>query len=200
MPPEPRAVRGRPRAFNEAEVLDQAIALFSAGGFAAVSIADLVAVTGLSAGSLYKAYRDKEGIFAGALDRYIAERDRRLGDIAAGAPGGRARITALLRLYAGLSQGEAGQRGCLVVSGITGLDQLGATAAVLRATLARRHAMLAALVAEGQRDGSIATTEPPEGVADLLLALLQGMRVVGKGGRFPEDGEGFVRRALRLLD
>ncbi|WP_159995125.1 TetR/AcrR family transcriptional regulator [Roseomonas sp. 18066] len=199
-PPGTRPRLGRPRAFDAARALDQAIALFSTAGFSATSIAALTQATGLAAGSLYKAYGDKEGLFAAALQRYLALRDDRLAALMATAPDGRARIAALLRLYAGLSQGEAGARGCLVVSGITELDQPGVPAAVLRATLARRHAMLAALVAEGQRDGSIATAEPPDGVADLLLALLQGMRVVGKGGCFPAQAEDFVRRALRLLD
>ncbi len=69
----------------------------------------------------------------------------------------------------------------MVVAGIAELDQFGDTAALLRATLARRRVMLTALVTEGQDDGSIATTDEPGQVADLLLVLLQGMRVVGKG-------------------
>jgi hypothetical protein len=36
--------------------------------------------------------------------------------------------------------------------------------------------------------------------AEVLLALLQGMRVVGKGGTLTENGEAFVSRALKILD
>lgn len=197
---EPRRPRGRPRAFDEAQVLDGAIALFSACGFSAASIADLTQATGLTAGSLYKAYRDKEGMFAHALARYVGLRDAHIAETLATAENARTRIARLLVLYADLSQGDIGRRGCMVVAGIAELDQVGDAADALRATLARRRTMLAALVAEGQRDGSIATRDAPKAVADVLLALLQGMRVIGKGGQFPADADAFVRLALKLLD
>ena len=37
-------------------------------------------------------------------------------------------------------------------------------------------------------------------VADLLLVLRSGMRVLGKSGLFPADAEAFVDLALKLLD
>ena len=193
--------RGRPRTFDEDRVLDGAIAAFSAAGFTATAITDLVQATGLTAGSLYKAYRDKEGVFARALARYVALRDAHVATTVAGADSGRERIARLLALYADLSRGEDGRRGCMVVAGVAEIDNVGGTADVLRATLARRRTMLAALIEDGRRDGSIATGAAEPGVvADLLLALLQGMRVVGKGGLFGEDARAFVALALKVLD
>ena len=61
----------RPREFDESEVLDAAIAAFWRGGYAATSISDLQAATGLSRGSLYKAFGYKHGLFLAALDRYL---------------------------------------------------------------------------------------------------------------------------------
>ena len=58
--------------------------------------------------------------------------------------------------------------------------------------------LLAALVEEGRADGSITTSAPADTVADLLLSLVQGMRVVGKGGLFPEQAEPLVALALRI--
>lgn len=192
--------RGRPRAFDEAKVLGRAIALFSASGFSAVGISDLTAATGLTVGSLYKAYGDKEGVFAKALDRYIALREVEIAAAFKAAKNGRARIAALLGIYAGLSRGKDGKLGCMVVAGITDLEQLGPTAPILRAALSRRRAMLAELVAAGQRDGSITTASDPRTVAELILALLQGMRVVGKGGVLTDDPDAFIALALRILD
>lgn len=192
--------RGRPRTFDEGVVLDGAIAAFSAAGFTATAITDLTQATGLTAGSLYKAYRDKEGVFARALSRYVAARDVSVAEAIEGADSGRERIARLLALYADLSRGEVGRRGCMVVAGIAEIDNVGAAADLLRATLARRRAMLAALVEEGRRDGSVTTAAEPGVVADLLLSLLQGMRVVGKGGLFGEDSGAFVGLALKVLD
>ena len=53
-------------------MLDTAIASFASKGFTAASLSELTAATGLSTGSLYKAFGDKDGVFVRALARYIA--------------------------------------------------------------------------------------------------------------------------------
>ena len=192
--------RGRPRAFDEAEFLNGAISLFSAAGFSGVGISDLTAATGLTVGSVYKAYQDKEGVFAKALERYILLRETHLAALFEQVPNARAKIEALLRLYVDLSQGKDGKLGCLVVAGIADLDQVGRAVEILRTQLSNRRRMLVELVVEGQRDGSIAMDADPQATAELLLALLQGMRVVGKGGTLTEHGETFISQALKVLD
>ncbi|RYF17710.1 MAG: TetR/AcrR family transcriptional regulator [Oxalobacteraceae bacterium] len=192
--------RGRPRTFDEGEFLDGAIALFSNAGFSGVGISDLTAATGLTVGSVYKAYQDKEGVFARALERYILLREAHLAALFEHTPNARAKIEMLLRLYVELSHGRNGKLGCLVVAGIADLDQVGGAADLLRRQLSNRREMLIELVAEGQRDGSIAKHTEPRVAAELLLALLHGMRVVGKGGTLTEHGEAFVAQALKVLD
>lgn len=61
----------RARTFNEDAVLWAAMDVFRRQGFARVSIKDLERATGLTTGSLYNAYGDKDGVFRAALDRYI---------------------------------------------------------------------------------------------------------------------------------
>jgi TetR/AcrR family transcriptional repressor of nem operon len=53
----------RPRAFDESVVLSQARALFASQGYNGTSIDDLVRVTGLLRGSLYKAFGSKRNLF-----------------------------------------------------------------------------------------------------------------------------------------
>ncbi|WP_321858282.1 TetR/AcrR family transcriptional regulator [Burkholderia cenocepacia] len=192
--------RGRPRAFDEQLVLSRAIAFFSASGYSAAGISDLSRATGLTTGSLYKAYSDKEGIFAKALECYIARREAEVAAMLAGAESGRASIAALLGLYARLSQGKEGKLGCLLVTGITELPQFSRVGVVMRDQLARRRDLLTRLVSQGQDDGSITTTTAPATVADLLLALLQGMRVLGKAESFSGDADAFVALALKVLE
>ncbi|WP_027211401.1 TetR/AcrR family transcriptional regulator [Burkholderia sp. WSM2232] len=192
--------RGRPRAFDEDQVLNRAIDLFSASGYSAAGISDLSQATGLTAGSLYKAYHDKEGIFAKALDRYITRREAEIAAMLEGAENGRAGIAALLSLYARLSQGKEGKLGCLMVAGIAELPQFSHAGDVLRGQLSRRQSALINLVVRGQADGSITTTSAPATVADLLLALLYGMRVLGKAGSFNGNADAFVAVALNILE
>lgn len=62
---------GRARSFDEGEVLCAAMHAFRARGYARVSIKDLERATGLKSGSLYNAYRDKDGLYRAALAHYV---------------------------------------------------------------------------------------------------------------------------------
>ena len=63
----------RPRRFDEQAVLRAARERFWATGYAATSVGDIVAVTGLGKGSLYGAFGDKHRLFVRAFDDYCAE-------------------------------------------------------------------------------------------------------------------------------
>ena len=61
----------RPRKFDESDVIAAARDEFWTRGYAATSVDDLTAATGLGKGSLYGAFGDKHGLFMRALDDYI---------------------------------------------------------------------------------------------------------------------------------
>ncbi|MBV4365320.1 TetR/AcrR family transcriptional regulator [Erwinia sp. BNK-24-b] len=194
--------RGRPRRFNEEQVLDRAIELFSTAGYSAVGINDLARVTGLKVGSIYKAWQSKENFFAKALQRYIALRETQICHSPTKDNNARARIAGLLHLYVRLSQGKDGALGCMMVTGITEIPNFSFTGDILRQQIASRRQLLSDLVALGQHDGSITCTTPPAIVADILIALLYGMRVLGKAESFinASDADVYVAAALRILD
>lgn len=78
------AQQGRPRTFEENDVLDAAMQVFWRHGYEASSIAQLRAATGLSSASLYGAFGSKEGIFERAIEHYIAgpgQVSGRVGDL-----------------------------------------------------------------------------------------------------------------------
>jgi TetR/AcrR family transcriptional regulator, transcriptional repressor for nem operon len=60
----------RPREFDETEVLDKALGVFWAQGFAHTSISDIEAATGLGRASLYGAFGDKDALFVRVIERY----------------------------------------------------------------------------------------------------------------------------------
>lgn len=61
----------RPRAFDEQEVIDRAMTVFWHKGYEATSMCDLLDATGLTRGSLYKAFKSKRGLFLRALEVYL---------------------------------------------------------------------------------------------------------------------------------
>jgi AcrR family transcriptional regulator len=62
--------RGRPRAYEPELALGQALALFRRDGFAATSLDDLSAATGMNRPSLYGAFGDKRALYIKSYQRY----------------------------------------------------------------------------------------------------------------------------------
>ena len=191
---------GRPREFDLDRALDGAIGVFSERGYHAASIADLTAATGVTAGSLYKAFADKRAVFLAALDRYLSVRDQQVQARLATARTGRERIQALLELYAGWSHDAQGRRGCLVVGSAVELSTSDAeVAARVAGVLARYEKRLAGFVRTGLGDGSIPVHVHGPAAARVLLCVMQGMRVIGKTGRTRKDMEGMIAAAMKVV-
>ena len=62
--------RGRPRAFIPSQVLDRVRTVFMEKGFAAASLDELAAASGLNRPSLYAAFGDKEQLYIATLRFY----------------------------------------------------------------------------------------------------------------------------------
>ncbi|RUY27363.1 TetR/AcrR family transcriptional regulator [Mesorhizobium sp. M7A.F.Ca.US.001.04.1.1] len=190
---------GRPREFEIDQVLDDAIVLFSRQGYSASSVADLSEALKLTAGSIYKAFKDKRGLFHAALGRYVERSNARMLAALRDAPDGRARVRCMLSEYAKLSQGETGRTGCLVVASAI---EFGASDPELADHIERllhaREQQLRCFIDEGRTDGSIAKQVDSESVARALLCVAQGIRVLGKTGQ--NSIAGVVDQAMRLLD
>lgn len=115
---------GRPREFDTDAAIDSALLVFRERGYHATSIKELSDATGLTAGSLYKAFGSKNGLFLAAFDRYTRTRSAALRQRTEAARSGRDKIAAVLRFYAESSHGPEGIRGCLVVASATELAVL----------------------------------------------------------------------------
>jgi len=192
--------RGRPREFDVGQALDAVVRVFCERGYHATSIGDLTEATGLASGSLYKAFKDKRGLYVAALTHYKDSRDAELRRALASGRTGRERVRAALRHFAEASHGERGRLGCLVVNGATELatfdPELGAWVAQ---SLRRNEALLAGLVRDGIADGSVPAHVDPALAGRLLLCLVQGMRVVGKTGISRQDTLALADAALKTL-
>lgn len=108
--------RGRPRGYDPATALGKARDAFWRNGFAATSLDDLSAATGLNRPSLYGAFGDKKALYMATLQR---SRTEMLAGLERGlaAPGSLRDV--LLAIYAGASaiyrSGDEAQRGCFLI-------------------------------------------------------------------------------------
>src|SRR5437016_8158774 len=73
--------RGRPRAYQPEEALARALDLFRKSGFAATSLDDLSAATGMNRPSLYGAFGDKRELYIKSYARYRADSRAAMAEI-----------------------------------------------------------------------------------------------------------------------
>ena len=108
--------RGRPRAFEPETALIQAMDVFWKDGFAATSLDDVSAATGLNRPSLYGAFGDKRALYLKAYGQYRKRMDESFQPLFAARAPLRAKLrrilVAALDLYL---SGEDGPRGCFTV-------------------------------------------------------------------------------------
>lgn len=155
----------------------------------------------LTRGSVYKAFSDKAGMFAAAHERYLQQRHADQEQALSGAVSARAKLQALLERYAELSSGEEGRVGCLVVATATQLSVVDeSVAARIQASFGRLRQRLRQLIREGHADGSIPASVDESRTAEALLALLEGMRVIGKSAPRKATMLAIVQTAMQWLD
>ena len=108
--------RGRPRAYEPDVALGKALDLFRKDGFAATSLDDLSAATGMNRPSLYGAFGDKRELYIKSYTRYRADARAAMIEIFRGEIPIRERLrhifAAALDIYL---SGEFGPRGCFTV-------------------------------------------------------------------------------------
>jgi TetR/AcrR family transcriptional regulator, transcriptional repressor for nem operon len=198
--PPPSRSPGRPREFDMDEALDKAVRVFCERGYHATSIGDLTNAMQLASGSVYKAFKDKRAVFLAAFDRYKVVRDQELLDVIRTGKTGLDRIRKALTFFVEASHGAEGRRGCLVVGSAAELATFDEEIAQRVATaIDKKESLMAELIRQGQSDGSIPTTVDSNATAQLMLCLLQGMRVVGKIGRTRTKMLGVVDIAMKTL-
>jgi TetR/AcrR family transcriptional regulator, copper-responsive repressor len=176
--------RGRPRGFDPEAALDRARDAFWNTGYAATSLDDISAATGLNRPSLYGAFGDKQALYLAALQKSRSELNAALS--AAMAPEEPLRA-ALGRVYSAAAQiyaqGELGQRGCFLIG--TAVTEAVADPEIrqtLDQALAEVDSAFASRMRRAQTEGELAADADVDGLAKLATATLNGMAVRARAG------------------
>jgi AcrR family transcriptional regulator len=111
-----KAPRGRPRLFNEDDVLDSARGVFMAKGFSAASLDDLVRAAGINRPSLYSAFGDKEQLYLRTLARYGEQSVAGMEAIIARALPLEQRLTQVYRAAITLYTTPPHSPGCMIIN------------------------------------------------------------------------------------
>src|SRR6266576_5402137 len=108
--------RGRPRAYQPEIALGKALDLFRKDGFAATSLDDLSAATGMNRPSLYGAFGDKRELYIKSYARYRADARAAMIDIFRDELPIRRRLERIFAVARDIYlSSDAGPRGCFTV-------------------------------------------------------------------------------------
>lgn len=191
----------RPRTFDEDDVIAAAREEFWNRGYAATSVDDLTAATGLGKGSLYGAFGDKHTLYLRALDDYIASS---LAAVRATLCDPRYvaydRLARHIRSQVKAIAADKDRRGCLMAKSAA---ELAGTDDVVEQKVERAYASwrdeLVTCIKEAQRDGTIDAGRNAQALAGALLAFMRGQEALHKGGAKPAQLKAAADEMVSLI-
>ncbi len=186
----------RPRAFDEAEVLDRAMEVFWRHGYAGASFAELTKAMGLNSPSIYVAFGNKRGLFDAVLQRYRTRRSAHR-DAIMSAP--TARLVAERFLFGAVDWlvDPNEPLGCLTIqSGLAaGVAHDDVPQALANYRKATREA-LARRLDQAKVEGDLPPSADPEALAKFLFAVFAGLAVQAAEGLSKAELQATAQLAL----
>ena len=195
----PTPTVGRPRAFEEESVLDQAAEVFWRHGYEGASLSALTSAMGINRPSLYSTFGSKEQLFRRAFARYH-EKQVAKARAALDRPTAYAAIEAFLRSSADGLTADDHPPGCLSIQG--GLACSPENAAISEALAAGRAATEAALeerLSRAAEEGDLPNGVDARSMARFVMALSEGHAVHAAAGASREQLHASVDMAMRAF-
>lgn len=175
--------RGRPRSFDEDEVLDRVRGVFMEKGFSGASLDDLAEAAGLNRPSLYAAFGDKEQLYIAALNRYGATSVAGIEAIMARAAPIEKRVEQCLRAAIVMYCSSPRQLGCMIITTATvEAPTHPKIAAVAEKLMSDIEASFERAFARAVRDGELKPSPSPATRARLMSAVLDTLAVRARIG------------------
>jgi TetR/AcrR family transcriptional regulator, copper-responsive repressor len=204
-PAKPDAIepkrRGRPRAYQPEIALGKALDLFRKDGFAATSLDDLSAATGMNRPSLYGAFGDKRELYIKSYQRYRADARAGMIDIFREQLPIRKRLE---RIYAAALDiylsGEAGPRGCFTV--MTAASEAVADPDIRKLVLegfSELDKAFAACFRLAKENGELSLSADPQVLALLASATIHTIAIRARAQVPRKELEAIVKGAIEVM-
>jgi TetR/AcrR family transcriptional regulator, copper-responsive repressor len=204
-PAEPDAIepkrRGRPRAYQPEIALGKALDLFRKDGFAATSLDDLSAATGMNRPSLYSAFGDKRELYIKSYQRYRADARAAMIDIFRDQMPIRQRLERIYAMALDIYlSGEAGPRGCFTV--MTAASEAVADPDIRKLVLEGFFELdkaFAACFRLAKENGELPGSADPEVLAQLASATIHTIAIRARAQVPRKELEAIVKGALDVM-
>lgn len=182
---------GKPQ-FDDRAVITAAMEVFWRHGYAASSIDELTMAMGLSRSSMYKRFRDKDGLFQEVLSTYAQRVLKRMNAVHGGTK--RQQLEALFHEFLPRDK-TARPAGCMLARSCAEMADLPpASQAVAREGLMGQRAILSRILREAVASGELAPASDIDGLSWHFLGVLHATMNLPQAGA--TSGE--LRRVVEL--
>ena len=193
--------RGRPRAYEPEVALAKALDLFREGGFAATSLDDLSAATGMNRPSLYGAFGDKRELYIKSYARYRADARAAMADIFKTDPPIKKRLARIFAVALDIYlSGDQGPRGCFTV--MTAASEAVADPDIRTMVLegfSELDKAFAACFRIAKENGELPASADPQVLAQLASATIHTIALRARAQVPRKELEAIVKGAIEVM-
>ncbi len=188
------------KTFDEDDAIAKAMKVFWAKGFEPASMADLIASTGISRGSLYNAFGGKEQLFVKTLRKYDTDNRRAILAEMEAMDDPKNAIAALFDGIVADTLADSEKKGCFLINTASTLaTQSEDVNQIVRNGLREIEAFFRRCIEVGQARKVFPQRIDPEATAKALLGMIVAIRVLGRGMFDKPALEAIAAQAQRLL-
>jgi AcrR family transcriptional regulator len=192
--------RGRPRAYQPDIALGKALDLFRRDGFAATSLDDLSAATGMNRPSLYGAFGDKRELYIKSYQRYRDDARARMIDIFREEMPIRQRLERIYAVALGIYLAGESPRGCFTV--MTAASEAVADPQIRGMVLegfSELDKAFANCFSLAKEKGELPASSDPNVLAQLASATIHTIAIRARAGVPRGELEAIVKGALDVM-
>jgi TetR/AcrR family transcriptional repressor of nem operon len=191
---------GRPKSFDETEVLERAMNLFWERGYERLSVSELLAHMGISRQSLYDSFGSKRGLLLRAIDHYRKTQLTQALTLLEQNSSPLENVKAVMRFFEALAA-DRKCRGCLIANTLVELGPHDPEIAeMLQETLELLQTRLYDALCAARERGELRAGRSPREISRALLNAMVGMAVAGKLQQPPEAYRDIYAGTLSMLD
>lgn len=183
----------RPTEYDLEKVLDNAMELFWQKGYENVSMADLVAHTGLNRRTMYSLFKDKEGVFKDSLDNYYIKKSSKNITLLKDNPGKKGIMIFLEKFIF-----DKNFRGCLFTNCMGKGEFIREDIFdIPKSFFTKLQEQIEENLIQAANDNEF--TGDAKAMSLTIITLIHGLNVHGKYNHVKEDGEIIIKNIIDLI-
>jgi len=149
--------------------------LFNQKGYAGTSLTDMTDATGLTKGSIYGNFADKDDVAVAAFDHSMEKLIEQVRELQGGSRSARSKLEAFISVYRNGLQSAVLTAGCPIVNlGTEADDTHPRLKEKVTAALARWHKSISAIIHQGKAQGEFREDSNAVEFASLMIAMIEG--------------------------